>query len=84
MAGTKKHPSIHLLVDYALGRLSPEESLEVTEIVQEDSELSETLEVIIELVNLAASDPVVFQSRQQLTYMAGRKRRTPSGTENLS
>ena len=46
------------LIDFALGLLSPEESMAVLEILERDEEASRALETIIEIMNLPlAPDP---------------------------
>jgi len=42
---------IDVLVDFALGKLSAEESLVVVDILEKDPEASEMLETIVELMN---------------------------------
>jgi hypothetical protein len=46
------HVDIHKLVDFALGRLSSEESLAVLEQIENDPQLSEDLEFIITILNI--------------------------------
>ncbi len=48
----KRRPDIEKLTDYAKGRLTPEESLEVLDWVEKDQEVSANLKLILELENI--------------------------------
>jgi hypothetical protein len=46
------HVDLHKLIEFALGRLSPEDSLAVLDEVERDPNLSHDLELVIEILNI--------------------------------
>ena len=46
---TPRRPDFQKLTDFATGRLSPEEALEVLDLIEKDPEVSKDLDLVLEL-----------------------------------
>ncbi len=73
----RSHPDTSQISDFALGRLSPEESLKVLDAIENDPKASEQLDLIAGLINAAESQGAEMFGREAVARRAGWRWQNP-------